>query len=185
MKTSILYYGAFALVVLSSLVLGLDWQPATLSQMPPIKVVALTPPPPPPAPAVVAAPQPPAPIAPPIPVTPEPPPPVVAAPPPVVRTPPKPRCDVSACAAAYRSFTESDCTYQPLDGPRRLCSKGVPPAQASATPDTPPIANPQPAGNPPSNAQCNVAACAAAFRSFTASDCTFQPFEGPRQLCTK
>lgn len=35
------------------------------------------------------------------------------------------------------------------------------------------------------NASCNVAACAAAYRSFTASDCTYQPLEGPRRLCTK
>jgi BA14K-like protein len=32
-------------------------------------------------------------------------------------------CNVSACAAAYRSFRPSDCTYQPNDGPRRLCAK--------------------------------------------------------------
>jgi hypothetical protein len=30
-------------------------------------------------------------------------------------------CDVKACAAAYKSFRESDCTYQPYDGPRRMC----------------------------------------------------------------
>ncbi|MGB7854560.1 MAG: BA14K family protein, partial [Pseudolabrys sp.] len=27
------------------------------------------------------------------------------------------RCDVQACASAYKSFRASDCTYQPLDGP--------------------------------------------------------------------
>jgi hypothetical protein len=32
---------------------------------------------------------------------------------------------------------------------------------------------------------CNVAACTAAYRSFTASDCTYQPTEGPRKLCTR
>ena len=40
-------------------------------------------------------------------------------------------CDVSACAAAYRSFRESDCSYQPFDGPRRLCVN--PPAQTQAS----------------------------------------------------
>jgi hypothetical protein len=34
-----------------------------------------------------------------------------------------PVCNVSACEVAYRSFTASDCTYQPTDGPRRLCTK--------------------------------------------------------------
>jgi hypothetical protein len=43
-------------------------------------------------------------------------------------------CNVAACASAYRSFRESDCSYQPLAGPRRLC-EGSPDAntQASAT----------------------------------------------------
>jgi hypothetical protein len=36
---------------------------------------------------------------------------------------PSAACDVAACTAAYRSFTASDCTYQPLEGPRRLCTK--------------------------------------------------------------
>jgi BA14K-like protein len=30
-------------------------------------------------------------------------------------------CDVDACAARYRSFRSSDCTYQPYEGPRRFC----------------------------------------------------------------
>jgi len=35
------------------------------------------------------------------------------------------QCDQNACAAAYNSFRPSDCTYQPYDGPRRLCDKAV------------------------------------------------------------
>jgi hypothetical protein len=31
------------------------------------------------------------------------------------------RCDVQACASAYASFRASDCTYQPYEGPRRVC----------------------------------------------------------------
>jgi len=31
-------------------------------------------------------------------------------------------CNVEACAAAYRSFRESDCSYQPLVGDRRYCA---------------------------------------------------------------
>jgi len=34
-------------------------------------------------------------------------------------------CDVQACGAAYRTFTPADCTYQPLEGPRRLCTKSA------------------------------------------------------------
>jgi hypothetical protein len=34
-----------------------------------------------------------------------------------------PACNVQACEAAYRSFTAADCTYQPTDGPRKLCTR--------------------------------------------------------------
>jgi hypothetical protein len=33
--------------------------------------------------------------------------------------------------------------------------------------------------------KCDVAACASAYSSFRASDCTYQPFEGARQVCVK
>ncbi len=92
-----------------------------------------------------------------------------------------PRCDLDACASAYRSFTPEDCTYQPFDGPRQLCTKGKPPAAESpataAVPATP---------APEARAQaCNIDACASAYRTFTAEDCTYQPSDGPRRLCTK
>jgi hypothetical protein len=49
--------------------------------------------------------------------------------------------------------------------------------------------NPQDAGAQSAAAQnaalCNVEACDAAYRSFRASDCTYQPFYGPRRFCTK
>jgi BA14K-like protein len=34
-----------------------------------------------------------------------------------------PSCNVQACAAAYPSFNPQDCTYQPGEGPRRLCDR--------------------------------------------------------------
>jgi hypothetical protein len=63
------------------------------------------------------------------------PPPVQAAPAPIreapvpvaAEPPPPPKCDAAACAAAYHSFKESDCMFQPNVGPRRLCTKGKPP----------------------------------------------------------
>jgi hypothetical protein len=33
--------------------------------------------------------------------------------------------------------------------------------------------------------KCDIAACTAAYRSFTASDCTYMPSAGVRRLCTK
>jgi hypothetical protein len=46
---------------------------------------------------------------------------------PVAAQAPQPLCDVAACAAAYRTFQASDCTYMPSRGVRRLCTKGRPP----------------------------------------------------------
>ena len=39
-------------------------------------------------------------------------------------------CDIQACAAAYKSFRASDCTYQSFEGPRRVCGKS--PVQRAA-----------------------------------------------------
>src|ERR1019366_1608058 len=43
------------------------------------------------------------------------------------------QCDVAACAGAYTSFRESDCTFQPYEGPRRLCA--APPATQQRSAD--------------------------------------------------
>lgn len=87
-----------------------------------------------------------------------------------------PKCDVDACANAYRSFRAEDCTYQPSNGPRRLCTKGAPQkaaADAASAPDA------------QAQAACNIAACSQAYHSFTASDCTYQPLTGARRICEK
>ncbi len=34
-------------------------------------------------------------------------------------------------------------------------------------------------------AMCDVEACSTAYGSFRASDCTFQPYRGPRRICTR
>jgi membrane peptidoglycan carboxypeptidase len=38
---------------------------------------------------------------------------------------------------------------------------------------------------PAKQAQCDHAACAAAYQSFRSSDCTYQPYSGSRRLCDK
>lgn len=73
-------------------------------------------------------------------------------------------------------------------------------AQAAAVPATPPapISQPAPpapatidAPAPPASNQpapqiaCNVSACARAYRSFLAADCSYQPSGGPRRRCVK
>ena len=106
----------------------------------------------------------------------------------VAQTPSQPKCDVSACTSAYRSFRKSDCTYQPSGGPRRLCTNGVVPGEPSGAPDAAATSNSHANANRPSNARCNVNACAAAYGSFNPSDCTYQPYQplgGPRRLCAK
>jgi BA14K-like protein len=91
------------------------------------------------------------------------------------------RCDVTVCAAAYHSFRSADCTYQPDNGPRRLCSKGVVSDQAAAEA----ALNAHADARPAVSAKCNVNACERAYISFSAADCTYQPLEGPRRLCSK
>ena len=87
-----------------------------------------------------------------------------------------PKCDVRACEAAYISFRAEDCTYQPSFGQRRLCEKGTPPQAA-------PVADRAQASAAPS--WCHVQACQQAYFTFIAADCTYQPSNGPRRICTK
>jgi hypothetical protein len=215
------FYCGVLLVAAASVVFGLDWMSAPMPAMPDVKNVVFVPPPPPPPPRVaqpvVTPPPPPAstpPVTPPPSraAAPAPQTPTAEAPPaPPVATAPRQKCDVDACARAYRSFQESDCTYNPSFGPRRLCTKGDPekyarehaaPAAAptaptaeqpsslaapepgtSAAPDTGAATEPAAA---PAAPRCNVAACAAAYpRSFRESDCTFNPSSGPRKVCEK
>lgn len=60
-------------------------------------------------------------------------------------------CNVEACAAAYRSFRESDCTYQPLVGERRYC-EGAPglggPSSTGPVASQPPVQQRAPQSRP-------------------------------------
>jgi hypothetical protein len=93
---------------------------------------------------------------------------------------PRPRCDIDACARAYYTFRPFDCTYQPSNGPRRLCTRGNPPKPAAES-----ASAVNEATQARAEATCNIAACERAYASFSASDCTYQPYNGPRRLCTK
>lgn len=63
----------------------------------------------------------------------------VAAAAPVAATPSPNQCEIQACASAYHSFRASDCSYQPFDGPRKLCEL---PAGAGQTIASEPRASP-------------------------------------------
>lgn len=39
------------------------------------------------------------------------------------------KCDVASCSAAYQSFRASDCTYQPMEGARKVCDRAPATAQ--------------------------------------------------------
>ncbi len=52
-------------------------------------------------------------------------------------------CNVAACAAAYRSFRESDCTYQPFEGPRKIC-EGAPQSSSPVSAPQQAAINPHP-----------------------------------------
>ena len=127
-------YGAVLVIALGSVLLGLDRLPAPMSPMVDTAAgLAAVPAPPVQAPAQTSRSVPSATIGAPIV------PPALAAPAspaapataraaaqaaaPVSAPEPEARCNVDACTAAYRSFTRSDCTYQPSNGPRRLCTK--------------------------------------------------------------
>jgi len=81
-------------------------------------------------------------------------------------------------------------TAPPGTSPAREATPAQPvvvPAESSNAPVLPNGANgaqaPLAQAPPPPN--CNVDACEAAYRSFRASDCTYQPTRGERRLCTK
>lgn len=81
-------------------------------------------------------------------------------------------------------------TAPPGTSPAREATPARPvvvPAESSNAPVLPNGANgartPLAQAPPPPN--CNVDACEAAYRSFRASDCTYQPTRGERRLCTK
>jgi hypothetical protein len=137
-------YGAVLVIALGGVLLGLDRIPAPMSPMVDTAAgLAAKPAPALPAPTVQASPSMPATIGAPIvpqtlaaPASPAPvnPAPVSPAAPatagasmqaaaPLAASEPEVRCNVDACTAAYRSFRPADCTYQPSNGPRRLCTK--------------------------------------------------------------
>jgi 1A family penicillin-binding protein len=85
------------------------------------------------------------------------------------------QCDYHACSRSYDSFRASDCTYQPYDGPRKLCEKNLRVSES---------ASPESASERDSKAQCNHEICSGMYGSFDPSDCTYQPYGGgPRRIC--
>jgi hypothetical protein len=95
------------------------------------------------------------------------------------------KCNVEACKQAYFTFNPLDCTYQPSEGPRKFCDKGLPPQAAIPAPATAATIPAAGAAPPSTAAKCNVEACKQAYFTFNPLDCTYQPSDGPRRLCDK
>lgn len=184
---SFLVYILVLLVAAGSVVFGLDWLQSPIPAIPPTRQAV----PVAGAPALAAKPAPPpvaqdakqldaklSPIYPARPSVPQAAEPQFASAPAATVRPPR-QCDVEACARAYYTFRPFDCTYQPARGERQLCTKGDPPKSAAEA------AAAAQATQARAQASCNIEACQRAYQSFTPSDCTYQPYGGPRRLCTK
>jgi hypothetical protein len=103
-----------------------------------------------------------------------------------VASQPNNRCDVRACASAYRSFRESDCTYQPYSGPRQFCDKAATDSAPVRTTEARFSSPAQRGLDARAEAACNFAVCARHYSSFRPSDCSYQPYDGgPRRLCER
>jgi len=122
-------YGCVLVIALGSVLLGLDWRSAPMSPMidteaglhaaPAPAPVAVQRPPETPN-AIIGAPIVPPGLAAPVARAPAPAPQAAA---PGAEPEPQVRCNIEACTAAYHSFRANDCTYLPISGPRRLCTK--------------------------------------------------------------
>ena len=176
----IVVYGAVLVITLGSVLLGLDWLSAPMSPMVNTEVGLRAAAPPqvsaPPAPKV--APAPPQPSATPsanigVPIV-----------PPSLVAPPSPNMPAAAPAPPQPSATPSANIGVPIVPPS-LVAPPSPNMPAAASGDSVPAAPPATTTAREPEVKCNVDACTAAYRTFTASDCTYQPVGGPRKLCTK
>ncbi|CAN7384548.1 PBP1A family penicillin-binding protein [Neorhizobium sp. LjRoot104] len=68
--------------------------------------------------------------------------------------------------------------------PARIWRDFIRAAAAERAPDTY-LDKGQAAGEPGAAPSCNITACSRSYRSFRASDCTYQPFRGERRLCER
>jgi hypothetical protein len=83
-----------------------------------------------------------------------------------------------AQASAPSNDTQANSAPAPQNNPP-VAQSNPPAAQSNAQADNASAA----AATAAAPGQCNVQACAAAYHSFRASDCTYQPFNGPRRVC--
>lgn len=85
---------------------------------------------------------------------------------------PSPQQQPAQQAAQQTEQPKQEQPAQPQQAPQQA------PQEATPTPSVTPVST-------QSGPQCNVQACVAAYRSFRAEDCTYQPFDGPRRFCER
>ncbi len=78
---------------------------------------------------------------------------------------------------------ETDGKAEPVATEPARAEEPAAPQPVAAKPAAPAPLQPQPQPKSASFASCNVQDCQAAYRSFRASDCTYQPMSGPRRAC--
>jgi BA14K-like protein len=111
--------------------------------------------------------------------------PVVVAPAPARSKP-----EAAAVAPMPPAETSQPLTLQsapPISTPPDVSTPAAPPARSAAETIAPNTAEaPRTTGSRDAQApKCNQQACADAYRSFDAADCTYLPANGPRRLCKK
>ena len=106
--------------------------------------------------------------------------------------PPMPETEASVQAAKLAANVPPPRPFKVAAQVRSVYPARPLPQVAAATPTTalgePQIGTPPVAAAPvaaPAPPKCDVAACRAAYRSFRASDCSWQPFDGTRRFCDK
>lgn len=87
----------------------------------------------------------------------------------------------SWCKSRYRSYRSSDNTYTSYGGSRKDCISPMADLVVEASLDG---GEPQGLAEAVSDDDSGVARCRARYASYRASDNTYQPFSGPRRLCT-
>jgi len=105
--------------------------------------------------------------------------------------PPMPETEASVQAAKLAAHVPPPGAFRPLAQVRSVYPARPLPQSADATPSAPLIAQPQiaqpmaPVAAAAAQPKCDIAACSAAYHSFRAIDCSWQPFDGPRRFCDK
>lgn len=109
-------------------------------------------------------------------------------PPPLAPAPPNQQpVEAQGPATPAASGTSAPPNERPAEanGPATPSASGTPAPPKQQAVEAQGSAMPAAAGTPAAKPQCNISACRRFYRSFRASDCTFEPYHGRRRICTR